>query len=363
LPAAGIARVAGFGLRVPRADPAPDRPGALRRRSRGCVHRRGTIAPGLWALLQTRATALWHRGDRRLHGRADARHLKLFPFCGSGRRLGCHYRLASRLRPSREADRYSRQPAGGPARSAAYRRCAGGREGLRRAARAVAARRDRLSVDSGNAAADARPSGSPTRRPASPPGSSKSFAPGPIAAAMSRPHSPATNCSPISASTGSPARSVRHSGHTTRVRIGRGPFPKGGPSMSRPDMRSFRVRSCVHPARWRREPTPTSGAGASCRAAVISLHWSSRKRSSMRYANSSGPCAASDRTSAILLQLLRQRCDGGVDQCSTALLVELGDNDLARGRNRDIHSDGTDLSERLGFFLCDPLLRQPTTPL
>src|SRR2546429_6100044 len=40
------ARLAGVGLRVPRHHPAPDRPGALRRRSGGRVYRRCAIAAG-----------------------------------------------------------------------------------------------------------------------------------------------------------------------------------------------------------------------------------------------------------------------------------------------------------------------------
>ena len=102
---------------------------------------------------------------------------------------------------------------------------------------------------------------SATRRRCSPRGSFRSSAPGRIAAAISKPHSPATDCSRISASIGSPARSARHLGPITRSGIGRNQFPMGAPSTSRPGMPSSRPRSCVRPGRWRNGPTPISGAG------------------------------------------------------------------------------------------------------
>ena len=102
---------------------------------------------------------------------------------------------------------------------------------------------------------------SATRPRAWPRGSSRSSAPGRIAAAMSKRHSRATGCSQISVFIGSPARSARLFGPITRSGTGRGPFPMGGPLTSQPRMLSSRPRSCVHPARWLSGPTPISGAG------------------------------------------------------------------------------------------------------
>ena len=133
-----------------------------------------------------------------------------------------------------------------------------------RRARALAQGRDRLPVDPGHAAADARLRRSPTRPPGWPPGSSRSSAPGPIAAATSRACSRRTSCWPTSASTGSPARSARRSGRTTRACTGHGRSPRAGRSTCRPATASSRARSCARRARWRSAPTPTSAAGARC---------------------------------------------------------------------------------------------------
>jgi pimeloyl-ACP methyl ester carboxylesterase len=91
-----------------------------------------------------------------------------------------------------------------------------------------------------------------TDSPVSPPGSSRSFARGRIAVAMSSRRSATTGCWPISASTGLLAQSARHSGPITRGCIAHGPFLREVRSTSRRDMPNFRVRSCVRRARWRR---------------------------------------------------------------------------------------------------------------
>src|SRR5215471_12246330 len=64
----------------------------------------------------------------------------------------------------------------------------------------------------------------------------------------------------------------------------------------------------------------------------------------------------------LVTELVRQGGDRGVDHRRTALLVELGDDDLARGRNRDVDSYRTDFGKRLGFLLRDALLRQAPSP-
>src|SRR6516164_6012996 len=63
------------------------------------------------------------------------------------------------------------------------------------------------------------------------------------------------------------------------------------------------------------------------------------------------------------MQLLRQGSYRCVDQRGAALLIELGNDDLARGRNRDVDGNSADFGERLSLFLRDPLLRQPAAPL
>ncbi len=77
VPAAAVARLAGLGVRVPRADPAPHRPGALRRRCGRCVHRGGAVAARLRPVVRARPAALRRRGDRRLLRRADDRRAGL----------------------------------------------------------------------------------------------------------------------------------------------------------------------------------------------------------------------------------------------------------------------------------------------
>ena len=93
------------------------------------------------------------------------------------------------------------------------------------------------------------PSASPIRRPASPPGSSRSSAAGPIAAATWRACSRATTCSPTSACTGSPARSAPRSGRTTPACTGRGRSAKAGSARRWATPRS-RARSSARRARW-----------------------------------------------------------------------------------------------------------------
>ena len=82
--AAAVARLAGLGVRVPRPDPAPHRPGALRRRRGRCVHRGGAVVAGLRAVVHAGAAALRHRGDRRLFRRPDDRRAR--PSSASPRR-------------------------------------------------------------------------------------------------------------------------------------------------------------------------------------------------------------------------------------------------------------------------------------
>ena len=104
------------------------------------------------------------------------------------------------------------------------------------------------------------PSASRIRRPGSPRGSSRSSVPGPTAVATSNAHSPRTRCSPTSRCTGSPARSARRSGRTTRACMDRGRSPIAA-SACRWAMPSFRARSSTRRGRLPRRCTPTSGAG------------------------------------------------------------------------------------------------------
>ena len=70
-----------------------------------------------------------------------------------------------------------------------------------------------------------------------------------------------TSCWPTSASTGSPARSARRSGPTTRACTGRGRSPRADDRGADGLLPSSRARSCARRARWPSAPSPTSGAG------------------------------------------------------------------------------------------------------
>ncbi len=72
----------------------------------------------------------------------------------------------------------------------------------------------------------------------------------------------ATRCLRTSRCTGSPARSVRRSGPTTRACTDRGRSRTTVPWTCPPATASSRTRSCARRARWPSAPTPTSGAGA-----------------------------------------------------------------------------------------------------
>ena len=99
-PLAARARLARLGLGVPRADPAADRPGPLRRRPRRRLHGRRAVAARLHALVHARPAALRRRRDRGRVRRADDRRARLPALRGAGRRLGRLRRRRARRAPS-----------------------------------------------------------------------------------------------------------------------------------------------------------------------------------------------------------------------------------------------------------------------
>ena len=153
--AAALAWLAGLGLRVPGADPAADRPGPLRRRSGGCLHRRRAVA--------ARLRLSFKPGQRRfgIDDIADCladlmtEVLRLRRFAAQGGDWGASSRRASAP--------FTRRASIGihvnlltlrrdPAALVDAMRTGGGP--LPRRARALAEGGDRLPVDPGHAAAD-----------------------------------------------------------------------------------------------------------------------------------------------------------------------------------------------------------------
>ena len=130
-----------------------------------------------------------------------------------------------------------------------------------RRARALAEGGDRLSVDPGHAAADAELR--PDRLAGRPGGVDHREVPRLVRLRRrrgERVHA-AISCWRTSASTGSPARSVRRSFRITSACTGRGRSRRAARSPCRPATASSRARSCARRDRWPSAPTPTSAAG------------------------------------------------------------------------------------------------------
>ena len=294
MPAAAVARLAGLGLRVPRAHPAPDRPGPLRRRSGRCLHRRRALAARLRPLVRARASsASASRTIADCFAELMTGVLGYARFAAQGGDWGAFItsRLATRtpskligihlnLLPVRRDPATLAEPdAGGATRTSTssqlwlkeetgYQWIQGTRPqtlafGLTDSPAGLAA----WIVEKFRAWSDCG---------------------GDVESVV---HA-ATSCWPTSASTGSPARSARRSGPTTRACTGRGRSPKAD------GRRADRLRRV--PARdpapaalaWPSAPTPTSVAGRSCRTGGISPRWSSPRRWRVRLSSSFVPAAA-----------------------------------------------------------------------
>ena len=156
LPAAALARLAGLGARVPRPDPAPDRPGPLRRRPGRRLHRRRPVAARLRPLVRARPARFGAEAIADCLRRPDDRRARLPALRRAGRRLGLVRHRAPRARPRRAAGRHPPQPPAGAPRPVDRHRArrAEERRYLDRA-RALAQGGDRLPVDPGHPPADA----------------------------------------------------------------------------------------------------------------------------------------------------------------------------------------------------------------
>ncbi len=131
-------------------------PGAHGGRPRRRVHGRGAVASRLHVLVQARPAASRHRRDRGRLRPADDRRPRLRALRRAGRRLGRVHHLAPRPLVSGSAGRHPRDAARRAARSGGAGRADRRGEGLPRGTAAVGARGDRLPVDPGHEAADAR---------------------------------------------------------------------------------------------------------------------------------------------------------------------------------------------------------------
>ena len=253
-----LARLAGLGVRVPRAHPAADRPGALRRRSGRRLHRRRAVAARLRPVVRaraSRASRVEEIADCFAELMTDV--LGYRRFGAQGGDWGAFVAVAARLRACRPAGRHPPQPAAAPPRPG------DGRRPDARGARATStSSRVWLKEETGYqwiqgtrpqtlAFGADRLAGRPRRL-------DRREVPRLVRLRRRRRDrcSPRTSCSPTSASTGSPARSARRSGRTTRACTGRGRSRTARRSTCRPATAEF-PREILRPPRSLAERTYT----------------------------------------------------------------------------------------------------------